>query len=405
MAARIVLYEPAAGGHQLYHARLIAEAIQAAGLPLTFATTAEALAHPSSQPLRETLEAGGSEILLTTPKPGAYALARKLHPVLQQQFTYTDSLRKALRSKGGKAAFRHVFIPFFDAYMICPLALRMNPTAGVPMSGILHRTRFHMPAMGIKTTTPFHVRVERQVYASMRRRSDVSLLFTMDPYLERFYQSPRIKFLPDPGVYAPVRARDAIRAELGIAPGQLCILAYGALDSRKAIGTLIAGVLGLPEPERVCVVVAGRQDEHVRDIMASGPAETLRGRGLLHTVPGFLDDRLVDDLFLASDVCWICYSNSDGNSGVLMKAGHAERPVITAPTGISARIVTDDRIGWQADPDDPSVVTATLQAILADPAGRAAAGERIKARFKDHTLENFTGPIVQHLLGAEPARS
>ena len=396
MLKRIVIFEPCGGGHQLYHVRMIIDAAQTAGLRLTFATTEEALADGSAEPLRSILQTGKTELLITRPKLGGYASARKLHPVLQQQFVQTEALRAALRSGGGRGAYGHVFVPFFDAYMTCPLALRMNPCLGIPMSGILHRTRFHMPAMGIRTTIPFHVKVEKYVYASMLRRSDIKLLFTMDPYLDRFYGSDRVKFLPDPGAHAPGRTREAVRAELGVAPGQLAILVHGALDSRKAIDPLLRAVRSLPDPGRVCVVLAGRQDQSVRDTLALPLAQELRSAGHLREITGYLADQVVDDLLQASDICWICYLNSDGNSGVLMKAGQAARPIIAANTGISARLVEDDHIGWQANPADPSSIAATIETILADPAAREAAGVAIHRRFETHTVENFVTPIVQH---------
>ena len=396
VSKRIVVFEPCGGGHQLYHVRMIIDAAQKAGLRLTFATTEEALADGSAQPLRNVLQAGGTELLITRPKLGGYASARQLHPVLQQQFVQTAALQAALRSGGGCGAYDHVFVPFFDAYMTCPLALRMNPCLGIPMSGILHRTRFHMPAMGIRTTIPFHVKMERYVYASMLRRWDLKLLFTMDPYLDRFYGSSRVKFLPDPGAHEPGRTREVVRAELGIAPGQLAILVHGALDERKAIDSLLQAVRNLPEPGRVCVILAGRQDQSVRNTLASPLAQRLRSDGHLREIMGFLEDQLVDDLLQASDICWICYLNSDGNSGVLMKAGQAARPIIAANTGISARLVDDDHIGWQANPTDPSSIAMTLETILADPAARDAAGKAIQRRFAAHTVENFVTPIIQN---------
>ena len=397
MPKRILLFEPSAGGHELYHVRLIAEAAQDAGLPVTFATTEKALAHPSAQPLLALLDKRGSEVLVTRPDMNSYTLARRIHPVVQQQFACCSALRKTLRANGGRRAFGHVFVPFFDAYMTLILGLRMQPCLGIPMSGILHRTRFHMPAMGIRTSMPFHVRIEKYVYASMLRRRDVRRLFTMDKSLSRYFNNDRIVFLPDPAEYHPTATRDSMRTQLGIAPGTLCILVYGMLDSRKAIDTLLRGVQQMAQPGRLCLVIAGWQDEHVREILASPLAEDLRSAGIVREIPGFVEVEVVDNLFLAIDVCWICYRNSDANSGVMVKAGRAGRPVVTARTGISAKIAADDGLGWQADPNDPAVVAAVLQSILDDPAARSKAADAIRRRFEENTTGNFVGPIIDYL--------
>jgi glycosyltransferase involved in cell wall biosynthesis len=403
MRQKIAIVEPSAAGHQMIHAAAILAACCDAGIgSVVFLTTAEGLAHPSAEAVRAMREQRRFEVKLLE-KRRQYAALTKLHPALQQQFVYTDALRGFFAKEPDRAAYAQIFIPFFDAYALWPLGLLPISFGGIKVSGILHRTKFHLPKMNIDAPMKPYFRAEEYIYRWVLKRNDVTKLFTVDPFLADYVRNRKVAFLPDPADFRPNSSRDAVRARLRIPEGAFVILVYGFVDKRKAIGPLLEALARPEVPRHVCVVLAGVQTPEVQHHVASPLGQSLVASGRLKSMDFFIPAEDEDDLFLAADAAWVCYINSDGNSGVLVKAGRAGRPVISAPTGVVGRLVKEKRLGWIADPHDTSAVARALADASQRDAMRLEASANIARAFEAHTMAHFIRPIVDHLAdnGAE----
>jgi glycosyltransferase involved in cell wall biosynthesis len=401
MQRKIAIVEPSAAGHQMIHAAAILGACCDAGIgSVVFLTTAEGLAHPSAEAVRAMREQRRFEVKLLAKRRQYTALA-KLHPALQQQFAYTDALRAFFAEERDRAAYRHIFIPFFDAYALWPFGLLPISFSGIKVSGILHRTRFHLPKMNIVAPIKPYGRVEEYICRWVLKRNDVTKLFTVDPFLADYLRNRKVAFLPDPADFRPSNGRDAVRARLGIAEGAFVILVYGFVDKRKAIGPLLEALARPEVPPHVCVVLAGVQTPEVQRHVASPLGQSLVASGRLKSMDFFIPAEDEDDLFLAADAAWVCYINSDGNSGVLVKAGRAGRPVISAPTGIVGRLVKEKRLGWIADPHDTAAVARALADAGQQEAIRVEAAANIARAFEAHTMAHFIRPIIDHLASGD----
>jgi len=401
MQQKIAIVEPSAAGHQMIHAAAILSACCDAGIgSIVFLTTAEGLAHPSAEAVRAMREQRRFEIKLLA-KRRQYAALAKLHPALQQQFAYTDALRAFFAEERYRTAYRHIFIPFFDAYALWPLGLLPISFSGIKVSGILHRMKFHLPKMNIVAPVKPYARAEEYLCRWVLKRNDVTKLFTVDPFLADYLGNRKVAFLPDPATFQPRSGRDAIRARLGIPEGAFVILVYGFVDKRKAIGPLLEALARPEVPHRVCVVLAGVQTPEVRQHVNAPLGQSLIARGRLKSMDFFIPAEDEDDLFLATDAAWVCYINSDGNSGVLVKSGRARRPVISAPTGIVGRLVKEKRLGWIADPHDTAAVARALADASQQETVRDEAAANIARAFEAHTMAHFIRPIVDHLASGD----
>lgn len=380
----------------IHAAAILAACCEAKIGPVVFLTTAEGLAHPSAAAVRAMRDDGRFEVKLLE-KRRRYPLLGRLHPALQQQFAYSHALRAFFAEADDASAYAHLFIPFFDAYALWPLALLPMSFGRINVSGVVHRTKFHLPKMNIDAPMKPYFRAEEYIYRWALQRRDVTKIFTVDPFLAECVRSRKLAFLPDPASFEPSSDRATARARLQFSDDAFVLLVYGFLDSRKAVGPLLEAMARPEVPANVCVLLAGVQTEEVRRAVASPLGQSLIARGRLRDMNFFIPPEAEDDLFLAADLAWVCYVNSDGNSGVLVKAGRAERPVISAPTGIVGRMVSEKRLGWIADPRDSASIAKALRDASRQETVRRDASANIAKAFEAHTMGHFVGPIVEHL--------
>jgi glycosyltransferase involved in cell wall biosynthesis len=145
--------------------------------------------------------------------------------------------------------------------------------------------------------------------------------------------------------------RDAVRAELGIAPEEHCFLAIGFLQPHKGFDRAIRAFARLGAPPgaaRLDVVGGLRVDdaeyvahvEDLRDLAAATPGA--------HLHDGFVSDRLFDEWVLAADTIVLPY-RTIWSSGVIERARLYGTPVIAtrvggleAQAGDAATFVDDD---------------------------------------------------------------
>lgn len=167
----------------------------------------------------------------------------------------------------------------------------------------------------------------------------------------------------------PTRARDEIRAELGIGDA-LTVLSMGRLAEQKGLEYLIrAAALLRPELPAAKIIVAG-----------DGPLEGRLSRlvsdlRLEDTVLliGFRSD--VGDLLSASDLV-VLPSLWEGLSISLLEAMAAAKPVVTTTLG-SNREVTDDGDAAVLVPSkDPEALARAILTLAADPSRRDELGKK-----------------------------
>lgn len=400
----IVVFEPTAGGHQMVCVtRILERARDEKSLHIHFVTTAKALAHPSAAPIKD-LESERLQISLIEPDMEAFSAARRLHPVLHQQLVFGGALSRFV--KENSRAVGHIFIPFFDAYFLWPAVLKPLLLGNRSLSGIVFRTRYHLPAVGIKTELKLHAKMEVLAYESILKLQKSIRLFTVDPYFSVFRKSDRLSYLRDPGDFSsgvrPAAAeRDSVKERLGISMGKLVVLAYGAIDRRKALPKLLQAI-STGKLKDVVVVVAGQQSTEVAEFMKSETAMELEQSAALIQIPRFVTDQEASDLFAAADLVWACYANADGSSGVLIKAGRSHRAAVVAPTGIISKMVIDNNAGWIADASSPTEIAAILAQARDNPEKRLMFARNLHQLFREHTVENFVEPIIDHFLQVSP---
>ncbi len=173
----------------------------------------------------------------------------------------------------------------------------------------------------------------------------------------------------------PRRARDEVRAELGVAPEHVALLALGALVRRKGIDVLL-DALARSGSDGWRLVVAGDGAERAaleRRAADAGLAERVR----------FLGARSdVGDLLGAADAL-VMPSRAEGMGTSALEAMAAGRAVVASDVGGLAETVVDGRTGLLVPPDDPARLADSLARLVGDRALLARLGAAGPARVAE----------------------
>jgi glycosyltransferase involved in cell wall biosynthesis len=200
----------------------------------------------------------------------------------------------------------------------------------------------------------------------------------------------RIRVVPsgvDPArALAPAGAREARRAEWGIAEGEVLVLLPGALERRKGGDVLLAAALRLAgHAPRLRYVLCGTGSQ------ADALARAAAGLGRAVVFAGFRED--IGTCLAAADIVALP-SRHEGLGVAALEAMAASRPVVASRVGGLAEVVVDGETGRTLPPEDPAALAHALQELADDPALRSrlgAAGRvRVLARFSSAKMAEGT---------------
>ncbi len=207
---------------------------------------------------------------------------------------------------------------------------------------------------------------DRGTLASMERE--------LGPYVDKCAIVPHGSY---DGVYPAGRARETVRAELGLASDAFTFLSFGDLRVYKGISLALEAV-GKTTASKFCLVVTGGV-ENQSQADAVKAAASKDARIVEHL--GFVPDESVAELFGACDAALISRSDG-GTSGSLILALSLGLPVVAARQPAYEDLLGDEEAGWFFKPGDAESLAHTLErAASADPgtleAKRAAVRRRV----------------------------
>jgi glycosyltransferase involved in cell wall biosynthesis len=171
----------------------------------------------------------------------------------------------------------------------------------------------------------------------------------------------------------PVRQREALRAELGVAPGAFLAVLVAALrpEKRAAVFAEQVAAAHRVEPSVQGLVVGDGPDAPAVARAAARP-----GDGAVRML-GFRADAV--DVMHAADV--VCLTSAvEGLPMSALEAMSVARPLIATRVGDLPAVVEDGRTGLLISPERPSELAGAVVALARDPARAAELGRAGRAR-------------------------
>jgi glycosyltransferase involved in cell wall biosynthesis len=191
----------------------------------------------------------------------------------------------------------------------------------------------------------------------------------------------RLHVVPN-GVRLPSLPDDAeradARAELGVAPDAVLILASGRMTEQKNFGDLLVALAGMdqtPAPWRC--LIAGDGPLH-GDLVAQAAGLGLTDRVSL---PGHLTD--IERVVAAADI-FCLPSRWEGRPLALLEAMAAGLPVVASAIASVSELVEDGRVGYLCQPGDTAGLARALGDLLADPELRHRLGAAGRTAIAAH---------------------
>ena len=174
--------------------------------------------------------------------------------------------------------------------------------------------------------------------------------------------------------------RPAIRAMLGVDPGDVLVAAIGNINPQKGFGDLIEALAWQATskelPKRPALRIRGSiQAGHGSH--AANLAELARRRGFGDlAVKEFEPGLSVDKLLLAADIFALTSQpRSEGIPTVVLEAMAAGIPVVANDVGALREIIQDAKTGYLVQPGDVRTLRQRLATLISDPKLRAAIGD------------------------------
>lgn len=194
----------------------------------------------------------------------------------------------------------------------------------------------------------------------------------------------------DPAALEPARAREDVRAELGVSGAGRVLLYAGSLTREKRVDRLLRLVESLaPTVPELRLWIAG--DGPLRASLQ----ELATGLGVGHAVEflGVRDD--VGTLMSAADVL-VLASDTEGTPGVVLEAGWLGLPTVATDVGGVSECVLHGKTGLLAQPEDEEQFSSQVRRLLDDPELRQALGKSAHSWIgKNFTIQQVADRYVE----------
>lgn len=341
----------------------------------------------------------------------ATALARSTWiDLVRKQSIFRSLYIRAVRQAKRGGALDLVILPAADDALEAWAVLGTG-FAPTPWIGISMRPAFHLGSMkDMVAPARRDDWVRNKLYRKLLRDRSLHKLLTIDPTIMDFASSSfsqqekdRLGYLPDPSLEYELPARGASRAELGIPVHAHLVLLYGSLTGRKGVSQLIRAASDPRCPIGIHILLAGLQNEEIKQLLQQEEAKALNVCGRLHVLEQYLDDQLERTVLSAADSMWLGYSKFYGMSGVLVLAVRHGLPCIFTCEGIIGYLGRKFAVGPEMDPDNLSTVVEALRSLTMKPQQYRQSLAEARRRFAIHSIEHFRSVISEAAMSAIPS--
>ena len=400
---RILILEPYASGHHASYVRWLAQAADARGWSVIVATTHASVSHPSLATLEANFRHVRFHVMADLPVGDVRAV--RADRLLRREVVYWRAFKRVTADVRRNISIDAVVLPYID-YCFYALAIMGSPFGNLPWCAISMRLDVQQSAAAPHIATPdgagdrLPISCKWRLAKRILKARALRTLFVINPSVEDvpptwFAASSRskLRYLADPAEYEPAGTRAESRAALGVLEDQVAILVVGSIEERKGLDSLLNTLAQQNGLGQWVVILAGKQSPVIRQQLRAAPCAELLAQKRLICIDRFLTDSERDLVLTAADAVWVGYRNHIYMSGVIVLAGRAGLPVLGTAEGEIGRLIAKHGLGLTARPDRPPEIAAALRAML-DVRTRTGMGQRARAAFAGHTVENFAAEVL-----------
>jgi glycosyltransferase involved in cell wall biosynthesis len=175
-------------------------------------------------------------------------------------------------------------------------------------------------------------------------------------------------------------------------------VAYGAINARKGVDSLLRAMCNPSMPANVVVILAGIADEAIHSWLNDASCQELQRTKRLIRIEKFLSCEEEAQVITLADAVWLGYRHHDFMSGVMVLAGQGKKPIVACKNGVIGYMAAKHGLGTSIDVDDPRSVTEAICLLASDVELRTRMGLAGFAIFSGHTDECFSSTIWTNAL-------
>ncbi len=378
---KLLVFEPARGGHHLIFLRFFVEDLLAGGHAVHLA------AENGATPSDALTAALGPLLPHCTWVPLDHGPGRLLHGGT------LDALARAQRKVGADRVFA-CCLDLFTSGLFRRLAL------GLPAPQVLHGRitgLFVRPRVADRRETKRQGKWKTAGFRRLHQSGWLDRFFVLDESLPgelaAGVRPGSAVPLPDPWTGDFSTGQAEARRALGLPPDAFLYLHYGTSSPRKGLPVVVAATRRLAPGGGAALVAAGRILDRdggagagLRELVAAGGA--------------YLHDRYIEDaeeplFFRACDAVVLAYQGHYGSSNVQSRAAAAGRPVVTSDEGLVGWRTRQHGLGLTFRSGSAEELAAALARLRQEGTERYAPA--LRAYAARHSRESFRQVLLDHL--------
>lgn len=392
MSLSVAIFEPEAEGHHMVYVGLIARALIERGHQVTLVTTTRAQQHPAYETVQRDLEGRlAVRLMPDTQTPDDASDLRRI----RDQFRRRGDYNMGFKQLASELKPDVCFMMNLDRADL-PLALLGSPFGQMPFAGFLMGRQFHCPKVGVKIEgLRRRDKIAEPVFYRLLCIKSLRKVISVDDTLVTFAKKTRpvgwekVVHVADAAYINLSAFTGDAREFLGLPKGFL-LLAYGSLSLRKGVEELLNGA-----GESAILVLAGKQDEEVCQLLQTPVAQRLREQGRLLEINRFIDSQTEAALFKAADAVWVGYRHWYGMSGVLVQAAAAGKPVLAMDEGLVGHLVNSHELGLAVRITDAEAVQSGITQLMENPKDYGANGLRFAENRTPQSFATEVSKIIE----------
>lgn len=386
--ARLLIYEPHAGGHQTEFLTWLAQAWTERSAGGTLVVAAPTSIARDRTDLLDAVAASGGRVVWSEAPASSAGLSSLANAVAVHRLGPVGRLMARHRPA-------HTLLMSFE-HFVSPLAARVP----LPGDGRLAALSLRPPVAD--SGRRWAQRARAGLFAAAMRHPRLDTLHSLDPLavpaLRALGARVRVDPVPDPVPDDPVRlTRAQVRHRHGIEPERRLFVLLGVLDARKGALLAAEALSHLPPSAaaQTAVLFAGRLASAIATPFHAALARAREATSVQAVVQdAFVPADDIQSYVAAADGVLLVYTDDHiGSSGFQMRAAGAGVPVLCTEAGLMGARSRTHRLGPTVRPT-PADIAKALTAWAEDGPGSAFDAAAAAAFARRHTPDAFARALL-----------